>query len=112
MALLTNRQIKIAGTADSQSAAATPFTADLSGSNSGVKEFLQVVNGGSGSCTVTVVTPGTDADGNAIADLAVVVANDSKPVKIGPLNQAIYGVLATVTISGSLTSVTADLYQI
>ncbi len=80
-------------------AASGPHTIDCSNG----RTFASVINGGSG-ITVTVTTPGTDANGNAIADAVFTVGVSAIPFLI-PLNPAVYGSTATLTFSSS-TSVT------
>lgn len=76
-----------------------PHTVDCSGG----RTFLAVTNASGASITVTLTTPGTDANGNAIADPTFAVAAGA--VRLIPLNPAIYGAIATVAFSAT-TSVT------
>lgn len=101
MALQTTQIISpTAGTAPTHATAASgPHTIDCSNG----RTFASVINGGSG-ITVTVTTPGTDANANAIADAVFTVGVSAIPFLI-PLNPAIYGATATLTFS-SATSVT------
>lgn len=101
MALQTTQVISAtAGLAPTHvTAASGPHTVDCSNG----RTFASVINGGSG-ITVTVTTPGTDANGNAIADAVFSVGVSTTPTLI-PLNPAIYGATATLTFSSS-TSVT------
>ena len=71
----------------------------------GEDKFLHVVNGGGSPITLTITTPNTDPDGNAIADLAVVVTNGEERM-IGALKPALYGSGATqqVTLTWSATT--------
>jgi len=77
-------------------AASGPHTVDCSNG----RTWLSVINGSGGDITVTVTTPGTDANGNAIADAAFTVTNSTSPFFI-PLNPAIYGATASIAFSGS-----------
>lgn len=75
------------------------------------KTYIHVKNGGGGSITVTIDTPGS-VDGLAIADRTVTVANGSEK-KIGPFpssyNQS--GGLVYVNLSGA-TSVTLGAFKL
>lgn len=67
------------------SAASGPHTVPMDGG----KTFAAVLNGSGGEITVTVATPGADANGNAIADAVFTIANGA--TRLIPLNPAIYG---------------------
>lgn len=76
-----------------------PHTVDCSGA----RTFLAVTNASGASITVTLTTPGTDANGNAIADPTFAVAAGA--TRLIALNPAVYGAVATVAFSAT-TSVT------
>ncbi len=67
--------------------------------------FLHVVNADGTDKTLTITTPRTDADGNAIADRAVVITTLEERF-IGPFPSDIYGAGDTdqVTIAWSATT--------
>lgn len=67
------------------------------------RTFIAVANASGSSINVTLTTPGTDANGNAIADPIFAVADGA--TRLIPLNPAIYGAVATVAFSAT-TSVT------
>lgn len=98
MALQTTQALSpSAGTRPTHATAASgPHTIDCANG----RTFASIINGSGGDITVTVTTPGTDANGNAIADAAFTVTNSTTPFLI-PLNPSIYGATATVTFSGS-----------
>lgn len=80
MALLTVAPIVVAGTTDTLAQAAN-CTVDCSNG----RTFLTVLNGSGGSINVTIVTPGTDDDGNAIADRVIAVgAGVRKHLRLNP----------------------------
>lgn len=54
------------------------------------RTFLHFKKTGAGSCNVTIATPRTDADGNAIADKVVAVPATTGDVMIGPLPASVY----------------------
>lgn len=79
--------------------------------NSG-KEVLLVKNGSGGSINVTIVTPGT-ADGNAIADLVIAIA-DGVTKAFGPYKRGTYNDVdgnVNVNYSG-VSSVTAKVLRV
>lgn len=101
MALLTTQQMSSAGVAITLAAAAGGGdTADISSGHT----FLWVKNGGGGSITVTLTTPGTVDGDLAVSDRTVTVANGAERM-IGPLNPSVYGGVVSVGYSG-VTSVT------
>lgn len=80
----------------------------------GKSTFLHVKNGGGAPITVTVVTPRTDAIGNAVADNAISVTNAQERI-IGPFPAEFYASsvdgLADITYSG-VTSVTVGVFEL
>lgn len=70
------------------------------------KTFLHFKKSGAGACTVTIVTPGVDADGNAIADKTVNVPATTGDVMVGPFRRDIYNDPATGLVTISLSNVT------
>lgn len=77
--------------------------------------FLHIKNGSGGSITVTVVTPRTDAWGNAIADNANAVAAGTEEM-MGPFPAESYAAtdgtgLADITYSG-VTSLTIGAFNV
>lgn len=67
--------------------------------------FLHVKKSGAGSCNVTIITPGT-VDGNAIADLVVVVPATTGDKMIGPFRPEIYNDPTTGLCSVTFSEVT------
>lgn len=108
MALLATQSIVRAGLAPSYAAAAGGGDTFAPGTHT----FLHVKNGSGGSITVTVVTPRTDALGNAIADNAVAVGAGAEAM-IGPLPYEHYASPSTgvgnITYSG-VTSLTIGAF--
>lgn len=109
MATLATQLITRAGTAPSYAAAAgggDRFTP-------GPTTFLHVKNASGGAITVTIVTPRTDAYGNAIADNTVSVPLTTGDRMIGPFPAEAYGSLtdglADITYSG-VTSLTIGAF--
>jgi hypothetical protein len=102
MALLTHQAPKLSGTT------VTYGAADAAGDTFGhtPNGVLRVKNGGTGAVTVTVVTPGNTAYGQADPDVPVSVAAGAE-VAIGPFPGAlaVEGVVS-VTYPGGVTSVT------
>lgn len=80
----------------------------------GARTFAHIKNGSGGSITVTVVTPRTDAWGNAIADNAVAIAAGVEKM-IGPFPAEAYGAtadgLGDLTYSG-VTSLTIGIFDV
>lgn len=100
MALLATQPITRAGVAPSYAAAAgggDTFTP-------GPSVFLHVKNTSGGAITVTVVTPRTDALGNAIADNTISVPATTGDRMIGPFPYEAYADpttgVANITYSG------------
>lgn len=109
MALLATQSIVRAGLAPSYAAAAgggDTFTP-------GTDTFLHVKNASGGAITVTIVTPRTDAYGNAIADNAISVPATTGERMIGPFPYEAYADpttgLANITYSGT-TSLTIGAF--
>lgn len=110
MATLATQSVTRAGVAPTYAAAAaggdrfTPST----------DTFLHVKNASAGALTVTVVTPRTDAYGNAIADNAISVPASGERM-IGPFPADWYGSttdgLADITYSG-VTSLTIGAFTV
>lgn len=100
MALLATQSITRAGLAPSYAAAAGGGDTFRPGPN----VFLHCKNASGGALTVTVVTPRTDAMGNAIADNAVSVPATTGDRMIGPFPFEHYADpttgLASITYSG------------
>ncbi|MFZ1361348.1 MAG: hypothetical protein WAS05_00225 [Candidatus Nanopelagicales bacterium] len=65
----------------------------------GTRNFLVVDNGGGSSINLTIVTPFTDNDGNAIADAVIPV--DAGDRSIIPLKDTIYGSIAAISFSST-----------
>lgn len=64
---------------------------------------VEIVNGSGGSLTATFTTPG-NVGGNAIADLAITVADGARK-KVGPFPRSIYGDAdGLVSVAWSATS--------
>jgi len=101
MALLATQSIVRAGLAPAYAAAAGGGDTFAPGSN----VFLQVKNASAGAITVTVVTPRTDALGNAVADNTISVPATTGDRMIGPFPAEFYADpttgLANVTYSAS-----------
>lgn len=97
MALQTNQLMDAASglVATYNSAASGPHTVDCANN----RTFIAVANASGSGITVTVTTPGTDINGNAIADGSFSIANGA--TRLIPLNPAVYGATATVTFSAS-----------
>lgn len=75
---------------------------------------LHFKKSGATNCNVTIVTPGTDADGNAIADKVVVVPATTGDVMIGPLKRGAYNDengKAKFTLS-NVTGLTVAAYRV
>jgi hypothetical protein len=76
--------------------------------------WLHAKNGSGGSITVTIVTPKTDAWGNAVADNAIAIAAGAEKV-IGPFPADAYSDpatgLADITYSG-VTSLTIGAFAL
>lgn len=101
MALQTNQYMDPAAglVATYNSAASGPHGIDCSGG----RTFAAVTNVSGAPITVTITTPGSDINGNAIADAVFTIANSA--TRLIPLNPAVYGSIASLTFSSS-TSVT------
>lgn len=96
MALQTNQILAVGGsTVTMNSAAGGPHTVDCSSK----RTFLIVANASGGSINVTLTTPGTDKNGNAIADVVIAVADGARTYI--PLDPDVYGAIATVAFSSS-----------
>ena len=107
MALLANQQMTPAGLVPTLAAAAN-CTADVSSG----RVFLMVGNTSGSSVTVTIVTPGADSDGNAVADKTVTVLT-ATTASIGLLSPVLYGVAGIATVTFSATaSVTCGAVQV
>lgn len=108
MATLATQSIVRAGLTATFSAAAgggDQFT------NTGY-EFIEIVNGGGGSITLTIVTQNT-SDGLAVTDRAVVVGAGAR-MQIGPFQPSIYNDangFVQLTYSG-VTSVTVAIMKL
>lgn len=107
MALQTNQLIDPAtGLVASYGASASdPHTVDAASG----RVFLAVANGSGAPITVTVTTPYTDINGNAIADPTFTVAAGA--TRLIALNPAVYGAIASVAFSAT-TSVTFAAIQL
>lgn len=102
MAQLATQSITRAGLAPAYAAAAAggdTFTPDN-------RTLLHVKNGSGGALTVTVVTPRTDALGNAVADNAVSVPAAGERM-IGPFPAEHYGDPTTGLASLTYSAVTS-----
>lgn len=111
MALLATQSITRAGLAPAYAAAAgggDTFTPDRN-------TFLHIKNASAGAITVTIVTPRTDALGNAIADNTVSVPATTGDRMIGPFPAEFYADpttgLANITYSG-VTSLTVGAFNV
>lgn len=85
--------------------ASDPHTVDCSSG----RVFLAVANGSGSSINVTITTPGTDINGNAVADPVFAVA--ASATRLIALNPAVYGAIASVAFSAT-TSVTFAAIQL
>lgn len=110
MATLATQNVSRAGVAPSYAAAAgggDKFTPDH-------ETFLHVKNASAGSLNVTVVTPRTDALGNAVSDNVVAVPAAGERL-IGPFPAEHYADptdgLASITYSG-VTSLTVGAFRV
>lgn len=101
MALQTNQLMDPAAglVATYNATTSGPHTVDCANG----RTFLAVANASGSSINVTITTPGTDINGNTIADPVFAVANSA--TRLIPLNPAVYGATATVAFSAT-TSVT------
>lgn len=111
MALLASQSITRAGLAPAYAAATgggDTFTPDGD-------TFIQVKNASGGAITVTIVTPRTDAWGNAIADNTVSVPATTGDRMIGPFPADSYADpttgLASITYSAT-TSLTIGAFKV
>lgn len=111
MALLASQSITRAGLAPSYAAATgggDTFTPDGD-------TFLHVKNASGGAITVTIVTPRTDAWGNAIADNTVSVPATTGDRMIGPFPADSYADpttgLASITYS-AVTTLTIGAFKL
>jgi len=78
-------------------AASAPHTIDCANG----RTYTEIVNGSGGSINVTITTPNTDINGNAIADAVFAVAAGAR--RLIPLNPAVYGAIASVAFSSTTT---------
>lgn len=111
MALLTAQSIVAAGTTPS---AITPSASDtISVNDIGTRGCaLRVITTGTAT-NVTVTDPGTTALGNAGSASAVACpSTGTRMILISPAAVNAATGLATVTFSGALTGVTAELYRL
>ena len=99
MALQTNQIMDPAAglVASYVTAASDPHTIDCANG----RTFAGVVNGSGGSINVTLTTPGTDLNGNAIANPVFAVAAGAS--RFIPLNPAVYGAIASLAFSSTTT---------
>ena len=107
MALQTNQLINpSAGLVPSYNASdAGPHTVNCASG----RVFLAVENGSASSINVTITTPSTDLNGNAIADAVFAVA--AGVTRLIALNPVVYGQVAEVAFSAS-ASVTFAAIQL
>jgi hypothetical protein len=111
MALLASQSIIRAGLASAYAAAAgggDTFTPDN-------RTFLQFKNASGAPITVTIVTPRTDALGNAVADNTVSIPATTGDKMIGPFPAEHYADpttgLASITYSG-VTDLTVGAFKL
>lgn len=88
----------------------TAYTGSLSTSNTYTfvndgKVFLHFKKSGAGSCTVTIVTPGT-VSGLAIADQTITVPASTGDVMVGKLTVDLFNDPATGLVTFSLSEIT------
>lgn len=111
MATLATQSVTRAGTTPTYAAAAGAGDAFTPDKNT----FLHVKNTSGGAITVTIVTPRTDAIGNAIADNAIAVPLTTGDKMIGPFPAEFYADvttgLASITYSG-VTGLTIAAVQL
>lgn len=108
MALLATQSITYTGLTPAMASAAGGGDTFTPTNN----QFLEVVNGGGGSITVTVSTPATYR-GLAVADLSVSVTNGQRRfIRLGPPDAVMDPTtgLGSITYSG-VTSVTVGVFQ-
>ncbi len=72
--------------------------------NNNGKVFLHFKKSASVNCTVTVITP-PSLDGNAVADLAVVVPATTGDKMFGPFDPAVYNVLGGHDLEFTLSDI-------
>lgn len=101
MAVLSAQQINRAGAVPSYAAAAGGGDSFPPGQDT----WLHAKNGSGGAITITVVTPGTDAIGNAVADTVVSVGAGAERVW-GPFPAVYYANPATGNADITYSAVT------
>lgn len=111
MALLTAQAVSAAGTTPS---AITPSASDtISGGDIGTRGcVLRVITTGTAT-NVEIVDPGTTALGNPGTETPVACpSTGTRMILVSPKAVNLATGLATVTFSGALTGVTAELYRL
>lgn len=106
MTVIANIDVVIGGLEPTYTAAAASQTF-----RAGDNRLLHVINADASPTTLTIETPRTDADGNAIADRAVVIPAGEERM-IGPFPPHIYAAGSTDQVTISWSSVTAITFAV